>query len=113
MRIPLGELREPVIIRSPTVVTDEAGGESVTYTESPQTWAAIRPASAKEGREQQQMNASSTHILFGHWQDFSRVTSEDRIRNLDTGEEFDIVGPPLNNPARDHTKLNLLLRENV
>lgn len=110
---PIGEMREPVVVLTPTTVIDESGGETTTYVASDTHFAAVRPLTARETAQFNQINGSVTHALFGHYEVFKAVTSDSRIRLVEDNTEFDIVGPPLNSPKRDHTKLMLELRENV
>lgn len=112
MQVPIGEMREPVVVLTPTTVIDEAGGETTTYVPGPTVFAAIRPLTAREVTQFGQINASVTHALFGHYQVFKSVKADYRIRVIEDSTEFDIIGPPLNSPKRDHTKLMLELREN-
>lgn len=112
MRTPIGEMREIVAILTPTLSSDEAGGEQTTWTAGSAVHAAIRPLSAKEQEQFGQINAEVSHVLFGHWHDFNAVSSAARIRDLVTLDEYEIAGPPLNSPKHDHTRLNLIWREN-
>ncbi len=112
MLLPVGEMREPVVLLSPTVVRDESGGEEITYTASNPLFVSIRAMTARESQQYGQVNAEISHICFGHYADLSSVTSDTRLRISETGQEFDIIGPPVNSPTRDWTKLTLVWREN-
>lgn len=112
MLTPLGEMRTPVRIITPTRVNDASGGETVTYVEGDMIFAAVRAVSTSEATQFGQVNAAVSHVLFGHWHDLSQITSKQRVRIVETDEEFDITGGPINSPKRDFTKLQLVLREN-
>jgi len=112
MKLPIGEMREVVAILTPTTITDEAGGQETTYSQSQPLFVALRPASARESKEFDQINASVSHIVFGHWHDLNALFSSARLKHLETSHEFDIVGPPLNDGKKQFTRLNVLRREN-
>lgn len=113
MLTPIGEMRDPAHILTPTTTVDAAGGETTAYATGAVVFIAVRATTAREASSFGQINAEVTHIAHGHWQDFNAVTSKQRIRLMEGGVEFDIVGPPINSPMRDWTRLNLLRRENV
>lgn len=112
MEVPIGEMRQPAVLLSPVVTIDEAGGETVTYAESDFFYCAIRVVGSKEALAFGQINAEVSHICFGHYHDFKQVTSDMRLRDLDTNIEYDIAGPPMIGQHFDHARLNLLQREN-
>ena len=112
MLVPLGQMREPVIILTPVRSTDESGGETLIYTESDPVFVALRSLTTTEGVQFGQVNAAVTHVLFGNWNDLAQLASNQRIRVVETNQEFDIAGAPINSPKRDWTKLTLVWREN-
>lgn len=110
MLVPLGEMREQVVILSPVRTADESGGEVITYTESQPLFASLRSLSTTEAVQFGQVNADISHVLFGHWPDLNQCTAKDRIKLVESGVEFDINGGPLNDPKRSYTRLNLVSR---
>lgn len=112
MQVPIGEMRESVAILTPTLQRDESGGEETVYVEGNPIFVAIRGTTAREIESFGQVNGDISHICFGHWADLGAVSSKSRIRILESGQEFDIAGPPVNSPTRDWTKLTLVWREN-
>lgn len=113
MIIPLGEMRFPALILTPVRVADQSGGEEISYTESDPVWLALRSVSTNERVQFGQLAADISHVAFGHWSDLNGLTAEHRIRSFeDASLEFDISGGPINSPKRDHTRLNLVQREN-
>lgn len=112
MLVPLGQMRDPAVILTPVRGADEFGGEVITYVESPCIFVALRSVTSKEAVEFGQLNADTNFICFGHWHDLSQLTAKDRLKVTETGQEFDILGPPVNDPKKGFTKLNLVLREN-
>lgn len=112
MQTPIGEMREPVRILTPVTTVDESGGEVQGYGESEMIWISIRPQGTREALASQQVDATISHVAFGHYQDLSSITSKERIRLETTGAEFEVVGGPINDPMYRHTKLQLRSREN-
>ncbi len=112
MRVPIGEMREPAVLITPTVTVDEHGGEVTNYEASDTIFIALRPQSAREQNANAQVSAEASHTVFGHWHDLHSVTGDQRLRLVEDSTEYDIVGLPLNSPLRDYTRLNVLLREN-
>ena len=112
MRIPIGEMREPVIVLTRVRTSDESGGEVITYTESDPIFVSIRGMSTNEAVQLGQVNAEITHVCFGHWESLNQLVSTDRIRHLESGQEYDIAGAPINDPKRSWSRLNLVSREN-
>lgn len=113
MRTPIGEMREMARVLTPTTTKDAAGGEVNTYAEGSPIFVALRPASAREAIQFGQVNAEVSHVLFGHWHDLNALQSTARIRLIESGAEFDVVGPPMNDPQRAWTRLNVVQRENA
>lgn len=112
MFVPLGEMREAVVTLTPTTIFDESGGETVEYVESDPIFVAIRALTAKETQSFGQLNANITHVCFGHWGDLNALAGDTRIRMVESSQEFDIDGLPINSPKRDWSKLTLVYREN-
>jgi head-tail adaptor len=112
MQVPIGEMREPVSILSPTRTADASGGEIITYDESDQLFVSVRALSTTEAVQFGQVNSDISHVCFGHYESLSQLKSTDRIKLLETGDEFDINGSPINDPKRAWTRLNLMLRDN-
>lgn len=112
MLVPLGQMRDPAKIITPTRVNDASGGETVTYVEGDTIFVALRALTTSEAVSFGQVNASITHVLFGHWGDLNAINSKQRIRLVESGAEFDVAGGPINSPKRDWTKLTLVSREN-
>jgi len=112
MLVPISEMREPVVIRIPVTTIDESGGEVQGYADSDPLFVSVRALSARESQQFGQLNADITHVFFGHWHDLGALDSDARLRMIETEQEFDIVGPPINSPTRDWTKLTLVYREN-
>jgi len=112
MLLPLGEMRESVVLMTPVVSIDESGGEKTTYSNSDPLFVSIRALSAKEAQQFGQINSEISHVCFGHWHDLNSIRSDTRLMVLETLQEFDIVGPPINSPERDWSKLTLVWREN-
>ncbi len=112
MRAPLGEMREQVAVLTPIRAVDESGGEVITYAESDPTFVSIRGLTTNESIQFGQVNADISHVCFGHYESLNQLTSKNRIRVLETLQEFDINGGPINDPKRSFTRLNLVLREN-
>lgn len=112
MKTPIGEMRTPVAVLTPTTVQDASGGASTTYIEGDPIFVALRAMTAKEQEQFGQMSAEVSYTCFGHYYDLDPLTSSHRIRDLETDDEFDIVGPPMSSRNRDHSRLNLVRREN-
>jgi len=112
MLIPLGEMREVAVLLTPVMGVDEFGGEEITYVESHQFFIALRSVTATEAVQFGQVNSSVNYIAFGHWTDLAGVVSNQRLKIVETGIEYDITGPPINSPDRDWSKLQLVAREN-
>lgn len=112
MLTPIGQMREIVAVLSPTTTVDESGGEVTTYKQSPSANAAVRSVSTKEAVQFGQINAEVTHVLFGHWYDFHATPPEAKIRDLETDEEYEIIGGPINDSKKGWTRLNLVRRFN-
>lgn len=114
MIIPLGQMRDPVVILTPVRGTDESGGEDITYTAGDPIFLALRSITTREGIQFGQMNSDVSHIAFGHWFDLNTLTSEHRVRSLeDETVEYDIDGGPVNDASRGFTRLKLVRRENA
>lgn len=113
MLTPIGEMREPARILTQITTVDASGGEVQGYGQSDVLWISVRAMSTKEGQAFNQVEAEVSHVAFGHYGDLASVTSKDRVRLEETGEEFDIVGAPVKSPVKDWIKLNLLWRENA
>ena len=112
MLVPLGEMREPVRILTPIRTVDEAGGEVWGYGESECIFMSIRGLSGSESLQFGQVNAKITNVGFGHYIDLFSISAKERIKMVETGQEFDIAGPPVNDPKKAWTKLTLVYREN-
>ena len=113
MITPLGEMRFPALILTPVRLVDQSGGEEITYTAGDQIWLALRSVSTGERVQFGQLAADISHVAFGHWADLNSVTAKHRVRSFeDASLEFDVSGGPINSPKRDHTRLNLVQREN-
>lgn len=112
MLLPIGEMREVVVIRTPTVTRDDAGGQETTYIESDPLYVSLRAVGSREAIQFGQVNAEVTHVIFGHWHDLSGLPSDARIRLVEDDTEFDVIGLPINDPKRAFTRLNVLRREN-
>lgn len=113
MKTPIGEMREPAAIQTPTRTTDESGGDVISYADGDCIFLAIRAIGSREMMEFAQVNAEVSHVCFGHWCDLYDVSSKQRIKVLETGQTFDIAGPPMNDPKRAWSRLNLIWRENA
>ena len=112
MQTPIGEMRESVAILTPIRTVDSSGGEEYGWGVSDPLFMAIRATSTREALAFGQVNADVTHVAFGHWAELNQLTSKQRIRILETGQEFDIAGLPVNDPKRAWTRLSLIWREN-
>ena len=112
MQIPIGEMREPVSILTRVRGTDASGGEVITYTEGDPHFVSIRAMSTNEAVQLGQVNSAITHVCYGHYQSLNALDATNRIKRLETDEEFDINGGPLNDTKRAFTRLNLILRDN-
>ncbi len=112
MRTPIGEMREPAVVLTPITTVDSSGGEVQGYGASDPIFVSIRAMTAREAEQFGQIDGQVSHVCFGHWPDLNGIRSDARLRLVETSQEFDIVGPPLNSPERDWTKLTLVYREN-
>lgn len=112
MKVPIGEMREPVAVLTPSTTKDESGGEVITYTQGEMLFAAIRPLGSREQVQYGQVNAMISLVMFMHYQDAVSVDDGTRIRNLETAEEYEVVGLPMHAPDRGFTKLTLTRRAN-
>ena len=113
MLVPVGQMRDAVLILTPVVGIDNSGGEVITYTVGDPIFVALRAVTTREGVQFGQMNADVTNIVFGHWGDLNALTANNRIRLYeDETIEFDMAGSPINSPKRDWTRLHLIRREN-
>lgn len=113
MQVPIGEMREPVVIMTPVLTIDESGGEYFTYTETGPLFVSIRAISTNEAIQFSQVNAEISHVCFGHWHDLNALSATNRVRMVETLQEFDIAGGPINDPKRAYSRLNLVYRENA
>ena len=112
MKLPLGEMREPVVVRIRVTTVDESGGEVAGYAESDPIFVSIRAVGSRELLAYGTISADVSHVCFGHWHDLKDIRSDARIRMLETDQEFDVVGPAVQSPERDFAKLTLVWREN-
>lgn len=112
MLVPIGEMREAAVILTPVRTADASGGEVVNYTESDPIFVAVRSLSTKEAVQFGQMDSDINHVCFGHWAALNQLTATNRLRLLETNQEFDISGSPINDPKRSWTRLHLVSREN-
>ena len=113
MLTPLGQMREPIVVLTPTRTSDESGGEEIAYSAGDPIFVSLRSLTTREGVQFGQVNADISHIAFGHWGDLNALTAKNRIRMVeDATTEFDIAGGPINSPKRDWTRLTLIRREN-
>lgn len=108
---PIGQMREPAVLLTPVRSVDEAGGEIVTYVEGNPIFVALRALTTTEGVQFGQVNADITHVCFGHWADLNALVSTQRLRIVETQQDFDIAGLPINDPKRAWARLNLVHRE--
>lgn len=112
MLVPFCLMNEPARILVPIVTVDESGGQVNGYGESEIVWLMVRGMTTKEHEPFNQTEGEVSHVCFGHYGDLVGVTSKDRIQLEETGQQFDIVGPPVHSMLKDWTKLTLLWREN-
>lgn len=112
MRTPVNEMRDQIVILTPTTGKDASGGETTTYVPGNPLWVALRPTSTREAVQFGQIDAEVTHVLHGHWHELNAISAKARIRRVEDSVEFDIVGLPLNDPKRAFTRLNVKQREN-
>lgn len=112
MITPIGEMREQVVVLIPVRTIDPSGGEVVGYSSSDPMFVAIRSVSSREAVEFGQMSSEVSHICFGHWHSLNQITAKDRIRIIESDQEFDIAGDAINDPKRAFTRLNLVYRPN-
>lgn len=110
MLVPLGQMRDPAVILTPQRSVDSSGGEVIEYVASEPIYIALRALTTTEGVQFGQVNADITHVCFGHWHDLAALSSTQRIRVEETGDEYDIAGAPVNDPKRGWSKLTLVLR---
>lgn len=113
MLTPIGEMRHPAEVLLPTVTKDASGGQTTTYTAQPRIFVSLRPVTARERESFGQINAEVQYVVHGHWQSLNALPSDARLRIIETGQEFDIVGPPVNSAVRDWTRLHCVERENA
>ena len=76
MQVPIGEMREPVSILTPVRTTDASGGEVISYTESEPHFVSIRALSTAEAVQFDQINASISHVCFGHYEPLSQLDAK-------------------------------------
>jgi len=112
MLAPIGEMREQAVVLTPVRVADASGGEVITYTVSDPIFISLRSLSTNESVQFGQINSEVSHVSFGHWHDLNNITAKHRVRILETLQEFDINGDPINDPKRAFTRLNLVARSN-
>jgi head-tail adaptor len=112
MRAPIGEMRTPAAIMTPSVARDASGGELKTYADGSTIFVALRATSGTETAQFGQIAANVSHIAFGHWYDLNEITADHRLKIIESGDEFEVYGPPMNDQKRSFTRLNLVLREN-
>lgn len=113
MDTPIGEMRDPMAILTPTDVADQSGGQETVYAESASVFCSIRPLTTREATVFAQVNAEISHVMFGHYEELKDVAANDRIRWLEMGIDFDVAGLPMNSPSRNFTRLSLIQREHV
>jgi len=111
MNTPIGEMRDLVLIQTPSRTVDDSGGEIVVYADSDPIFMAVRPLGTTEAVQMGQVNADITLVAYGHWHDLSSLSAKHRIKLVESNATFDIAGQPLNDPKRAWTRLHLVARE--
>lgn len=104
MTVPLGQLRTPVELLELFSTSDDAAGESKRYLVSGRAMVKIVPLGGREFLEARQVVAEVTHEITGHYEELKSVTETFRIRDTDTGVEYD-VEVVLPDQARDAIKV--------
>lgn len=112
MITPIGEMREQVVILTPVRTVDQSGGEVIEYNASDPLFVAIRGTNTREAVQFGQLSSDISHVCFGHWHSLNQLSATDRLRIVESGQEFDIDGLPINDPKRAFTRLHLVLRDN-
>lgn len=113
MITPIGEMREQVVVLTPVRTVDQSGGEVIGYGASDPIFVAIRSVSTREAVQFGQISSEVSHVCFGHWQSLKEITAEDRLRIVESDQEFDIAGDAINDPKRAWTRLHLVARSNA
>jgi head-tail adaptor len=112
MLAPIGEMREQAVVLTPVRTVDSSGGEVITYAESDPFFISLRSLTTNESVQFGQINSEVSHVAFGYWHDLNTITAINRIRIVETQQDFDIDGDPINDPKRAYTRLNLVMRSN-
>ena len=63
MDVRIGDLKKRIMLQSPSVAADGMGGQSVTWTDVKEVWAAIWPTSASEVMSAQSAVLSVSHRI--------------------------------------------------
>lgn len=84
----IGRLNRRITFLVPTTAVDDAGGQVLTYTESKEVWATVRPVSAREQIESAQVAAIFDTVFTVRYE----VTFDQTYRIQYGGREFDITG---------------------
>lgn len=112
MKPPVGDMRVPAEVLLPTVVTDSSGGQTTTYVAQARIFVSLRPVTARERESFGMIESEVDYVIHGHWHALKDTPSDARLRVIETGQTFDIVGMPVNSAAHDWTRLHCLEREN-
>lgn len=112
MLTPIGEMRDVIAVLTPTTTIDASGGEVTTYAQGDPLYVALRATTTREAVQFGQVNADVSHVIFGHWHDLNGLSANAKLIHWETGEQYELVGMPINDPKRAFTRLNVTRREN-
>lgn len=94
----IGELRDLVTFLTPVTVADGQGGQTTTWSEGDQVWAAVVPLSGREALSAGALQSSlSTRITVRYREG---VTAQMRVRRERDGQLYELTGPPRDVDAR-------------
>lgn len=103
----IGDLNKRIALQSPTVAVDAMGGQTVSWTNEQEVWAAIWPVSAREVMASQSNVMSVSHRIRIRYR--SDITSAWRIYYTDAGKYYNIVS--IIDPNMRHWVLDLMCLE--
>lgn len=88
----IGELRERVTLLTPVTVADGQGGQTTTWAEGDQVWAAVVPLSGREALAAGAVQSALSTRITLRYRD--GVTAQMRVRRDRDAQLYELTGPP-------------------
>lgn len=93
-----GLLRDRLTLLAPVTVADGQGGQTTTWSEGDQVWAAVVPLSGREALSAGAVQSSLSTRITIRYRD--GVTAQMRVRRERDGQLYELTGPPRDVDAR-------------